>query len=105
MPPSFSKVRPDSPAQNLREEIVSVLAAYITNAINENAPEIDDITEFFQDVAANLDLDIPALVDWNDVVGWQAKFEAKPTKIDDMNAFLATSFKGSLLRTAQSATK
>lgn len=105
MPPSLSKVQPDSTAHNLREEIVSVLASYITNAINEDEPEIDDITEFFQDVAANLDLDIPALVDWNDVVVWQTRFETKPTKMDDMYAFLGTNFKDSLLHRASSATR
>jgi hypothetical protein len=58
---------------------------------------LGDLIELLQDVAANLDLDVPALADWTKVVHWRTTFETPLASLDEIANFLGFQFGGSLM--------
>jgi hypothetical protein len=83
--------------ENLRDDISSVLSG-IAKGDDVDVLSATDVICFVEDVAANLELDIPRLSDWALVQEWREKFMQPAISVAELRAFLKVDFNGSITR-------
>lgn len=96
-PSNASAERIDDP----RVEISRILAGIEKDDVELSS--ITDVISYIEDIAANLQLDIPRLGDWGLVQEWRERFIQPGVSIDELCDFLRCDFNGSLSKWVPSA--